>query len=109
MNPILKKLNFKDKELVAVLNAPASFDANIEDFKVFAKVDLKHFKTKTYPFLLFFPKNQKELKTIVEKVSPTLEQDCDIVFWVANPKKPSKKYNSDGSTTKVQPMQLHCI
>ncbi len=95
MNPVFKKLNFKDQELVCILNAPPSTKTFIGDLKELTKVDLKYYKRKNYQFLLFFAENEKELKTISQKVSPTLEQEYDIVFWVAYPKKSSKKYKSD--------------
>jgi len=95
MNPIFKKLNYKDQELICVLNAPESFASNLAKMEALTKIDIKYYKSKIYPFLLFFAKNEQEFKTIAKKVSPTLEMDLDIVFWVAYPKKSSKKYNSN--------------
>ena len=83
MNPIFKKLYYKDQDLICVLNAPESFDSNLDEMLALTKVDLKYYKSKTYPFLMFFAENEKEFKTIAQKVSPTLELDLDIVFWVA--------------------------
>ena len=78
MNPIFKKLNYKDQDLICVLNAPESFDSNLNEMLALTKVDLKYYKSKTYPFLMFFAENEKEFKTIAQKVSPTLELDLAL-------------------------------
>lgn len=95
MNPIFKKLNFKDQAIVCVLNAPDSFLPAIEEMASVTKVDIKYSKSKNYPFVLFFAENEDTFKTIVNKISPTLETEDDLIFWVAYPKKSSKKFKSD--------------
>lgn len=93
MDPLIKKLNYKDQEIVAILAAPESFDAVIQTWRELTAVDV-HLKEHTkYDFVLAFAATASDIAQFVTQLKDHLVEDP--VLWMAYPKKSSKKYNSD--------------
>jgi hypothetical protein len=93
MDPLIKKLNYKDQELVAILGAPASFQASLDKWRELADVDT-HLKGETvYGFMLIFARTVADIKQYASQIGDHLIDDP--VFWVAYPKKSSRNYDSD--------------
>jgi hypothetical protein len=88
MNPLVKKIFFKNQEPVLLLNLPPELQTLSQDFAK-AHTSLKG----KYGFLLAFVKSMAE----GEKLAKILPKHVDekTVVWVAYPKGTSKKYKSD--------------
>ena len=93
MNPVFKKLNFKDQPVVHIIDAPASFDAALEEMKPFTKVKTTLKKGENCSFFLAFCTKQLEVEAAAAKIADSLEGDG--VLWFAYPKGSSKKYTCD--------------
>src|SRR5262249_19425356 len=85
------KLNLKDQKDIVVLNAPTSFNAELDQLKG-VKV---HTKVSTQPiaFALAFVTRQDDLDAFAKSV--TARADGDAVVWFAYPKASSKRYKSE--------------
>jgi hypothetical protein len=89
-----KKLNLKDQQQIFVLNAPASFDSELnrlEDVTVNRSIG----RTKQIDFVLAFVTKRTEIETITRKISDKAVGDA--VIWFAYPKMSSKKYQCNFS------------
>jgi len=93
MDPLFKKLNYKEQPKIFVLNHPESFNKSLKNISAFADVKTAVRKTNKIEFAIIFATKQVELNKLVTKVAPLLQGDA--VFWVAYPKKSSKKYKAD--------------
>lgn len=93
MDPLIKKLNYKDQELVAVLGAPESFDPVLENWRTMADIDTHLQDNIQYEFVLTFARTTADIAHFAAQVKDHLVEDA--VFWVAYPKKSSKNYQSD--------------
>ena len=102
MNPIFKKLNYKDQPSVVVINAPPSFKKDMDEMKTVAKVITK-VPSGEISFFLAFVTRQDEVNSLAESVVPLMSGDG--LFWFAYPKGSSKKYkcefNRDSGWTTV--------
>jgi hypothetical protein len=93
MDNVFRKMNFKTSASVIVINAPSSFNENIEamsslaifynDFSVIEKTD----------FIIAFCTLQSEVDSIAVLATEKLEGDG--LLWFAYPKGTSKKYKCD--------------
>lgn len=94
MQPLLKKLQFKNQEVILVLNSPDEFKDSIIDFKNYTKVitEISGGKAKQ-SFILVFVKDIDGLKQSLEKIRSLINEES--ILWFAYPKKASKKYKSD--------------
>lgn len=94
MDPIFKKLNFKDQEEVYVLEAPEIFRPSMANMAELTQIHEEWPKgNASVNFLVVFVLDQASMEERVAKVLPTLVEDAH--FWVAYPKKSSKKYKTD--------------
>lgn len=93
MTDLLKKLNFKDHDPVAVLNAPLEFAATIRALEETATVHRTVGRTKSFAFAIAFATEQREVDAAVYALAPKL--DGDAVLWIAYPKGTSKRYTCD--------------
>lgn len=76
-----------------VLNAPESFEPELEAMASVTEVK-RHMKgVKAIPFFLGFATTQKTVDEIALKILPLLEEDG--LIWIAYPKGTSKKYSCD--------------
>ena len=92
MNPVFKKMQFKDSHKIVVLNPPEEFQPNLDDMTAITEIDLQLVKYQTYDFALVFVKSCAE---IADQIKITSNLNEDALFWFAYPKKSSKKYKSD--------------
>jgi hypothetical protein len=87
---IIKKLQFKLQPIALVLAAPPEFKTVLDFWKKISKLDTVIDKKKKYPFALGFVKTEADVKKLGADIIKQLEDDA--VFWMAYPKKTSKKY-----------------
>ena len=87
---LLKKLQFKNQPLALIVASPQEFNTVLSSWKKLTAIDTDIDKKKKYPFALGFVKSEAEVKKIGMSIAKQLEEDA--VFWMAYPKKSSKKY-----------------
>lgn len=95
MDPLLKKLNYKDGSDILVINIPIDCDQIIENFSRDGKVlrDVKDIGDQGIEFALVFLFNSDDINTLLPSVLDRVVGDA--IIWLAYPKKSSKKYSSD--------------
>jgi len=85
-------MNLKDQKQIVILNAPESFEREIETLGDVEVVrDLK--KAKPVQFSLAFVTKQHEVDSLATAIGKKAEGDA--VVWFAYPKGSSKKYKSE--------------
>ncbi|HMQ47954.1 MAG TPA: hypothetical protein PKA00_11220 [Saprospiraceae bacterium] len=90
MDPIFKKLNYKDQPSILVLQAPESFQTNMEAMKTFTQPLLETDALEAIEFAIAFVTRQEEINELVPRLVPRLKGDA--VLWLCYPKSTSKKY-----------------
>ncbi len=93
MNPLLKKLNFKDQKQVFLLNLPDDLGDLAASFAVLAEVHTASENMEKGDFLLIFTSKQAEVNAVAEIVAQNTEGDTTV--WFAYPKGTSKRYKCD--------------
>jgi hypothetical protein len=93
MNPVLKKLNYKQHSEIVVLNAPLSFQAILLDMPDVANIHTTIPEGKELEFILVFATTQSQVNEAVNNLIPLLK--ADGVVWFAYPKGTSKKYTCE--------------
>ena len=93
MNAILKKLNYKDQKQLFILNAPKSFEQEMNEMKRVTAIKSSIGSTKEIEFFLAFVTKQKEVDDLTKVVALTMQGDG--VLWFAYPKGTSKKYTCE--------------
>ncbi len=92
MTLLFKKLNLKDQKQVLILNAPDSFEPELETLEgVTVQRDLVEVQTIT--FSLAFVTKQAEVDELVGAIAPKTQGDA--IVWFAYPKGTSKKYKCE--------------
>lgn len=92
MSALFKKLNLGDNLKILVLNAPESFDGQLEELDG-VRV-LKRATTKTrVSFAIGFAVTQADLERVSSKLVQVAEGDA--IVWLAYPKKSSKNYSCE--------------
>ena len=92
MATIFEKLNLKDRQEIVVLDAPASFEAELADLPVITI----HRHLESAPevgFFLAFVTLQSEVDALSPEVASRAKGDA--IVWFAYPKGTSKKYKCD--------------
>jgi|SRR5581483_583256 len=89
MNPILKKLLYKDQNPLLLLSAPWEFQITAKDFARTVHTSPKG----NYNFILAFVRSKADARSIAKKASKAIGEKG--IFWMAYPKGTSKKYNAD--------------
>jgi hypothetical protein len=92
MGPIFTKLNLKDHDPVAVLNAPAEFEPELvalADRRVVRDLD----ELEAATFALGFARDRAELDPLCAALAAKAPGDATL--WIAYPKKSSKRYRAD--------------
>ena len=90
MTTLFKKLNFKDQEQILVVNAPTSFDKELNYIGEFTEVMKNVKKIETIDFAIIFVLTQEQIDNTIELIFPKLNGDA--VLWFCYPKGTSKKY-----------------
>jgi hypothetical protein len=93
MNSIFKKLNYKGQKTIHVINAPKSFEKNVNEMLSHAAFHATLSSPKQVEFLLAFVTKQTEVDEWSKKVNPLLIDDA--LVWFAYPKGTSKKYKCE--------------
>jgi len=93
MTPLFKKLNLKSHDPIHVLDAPASFDIELEAIKPFTTVKTNDISDATIGFAIVFVTQQQQIDRAVEQLALKLEGDA--VLWFCYPKASSKRYRCD--------------
>jgi hypothetical protein len=93
MSPLFKKLNFKDQQEIVIINAPESFEGELNEMQKVCAVESQFIAEKKVSFLMIFVKQQVEIdqysKIVVDHALG------DAIIWFVYPKKSSKKYKCD--------------
>ena len=93
MNPIFKKLNYKQQPEIIILNPPSSFQEAINEMDPSTRVLTTIPSGKQIDFALVFATTQQQVNGAVLQLAPLLLPDA--VLWFAYPKGSSKKYTCD--------------
>lgn len=93
MDAVFKKLNFKNQKTVVVLNAPQSFEANLDSIRDEASVLYTWDGLDEIDFVLLFATKQTEIDETIPQIAPLLKGDA--LVWMCYPKGTSKKYKCD--------------
>ena len=92
MTALFKKLNLKEQTELVILNAPESFDAELEPLEHYTiQRDLKG--VKRVQFVLAFATTQSQVDAAAKALAAKLEGDA--LVWFAYPKGSSKKYKCE--------------
>lgn len=93
MKDLLKKLNYKGQERIALINAGESFSNLIEHELKNVLIDKEIDPRYPYDFIIIFVKSVSEVETL----SPIAIHNliADGVLWFCYPKKTSKRFTSD--------------
>ncbi len=92
MNLLLKKINFKEQNEIAILNAPEEFLEQMNNFSTYLKV-INNLPIEKINIVLAFVKEQKQINNLAPLINRILENDA--LFWWAYPKGTSKKHTCD--------------
>jgi hypothetical protein len=93
MDAVFKKLNLKNQKTVVVLNAPDSFQVNLESIRGETLIRDTWEGLEEVEFILVFVLRQEEIDDIIPKIAPLLKGDA--ILWMCYPKGTSKKYKCD--------------
>jgi hypothetical protein len=93
MKDLLKKLNYKGQDRIALINSGESFSILVEKELENVLIDKEIDPRYPYDFIIIFVKSVSE----VESLSPIAIHNllADGMLWFCYPKKTSKKYTSD--------------
>ena len=90
--PLFKKMNLKDQEEILVLNAPSSFEKELNALKG-VKVVRSATGMKSIDFAIAFVITEAEVNAAMKTLSRIARGDA--VVWFAYPKGSSKRYRSE--------------
>jgi hypothetical protein len=93
MNPVFKKLNYKDQQQLHIINSPDSFKKETDEMKDAASIKTTLAGAKSVSFFLAFVTKQQEVNDLTSKVAALLEEDG--LLWFAYPKGTSKRYTCE--------------
>lgn len=91
--PLFKKLNFKNHSNILVLNAPESFETELEQIKNETIIVQDLMKITHIDFAIIFVSKQVEIEKSIKAIFSKLE--ADAILWYCYPKGSSKKYKCD--------------
>ena len=93
MNAVFKKMNYKDQELIHVLQGPDSFEAELQEMAAVTLVKKQLKASDRASFIVAFCTKRAEIDKFAPLFNKTLESDG--LLWIAYPKGTSKKYKCD--------------
>lgn len=93
MDPVFKKLNFKNQPEICVLNAPESFTTNLAAMQEFTVIKTTLDSVEKLQFGLVFVTRQAEVDFYATALEEKLEGDGQL--WFAYPKGSSKRYKCE--------------
>jgi hypothetical protein len=89
---IISKLQYRGQSPVLIVQHPSEFKLVVDAWKKLAAVETRINPKKTYGFTLCFVQSEADIRTTAAEIIQYLEDDG--LFWVAYPKKSSKKYQA---------------
>jgi hypothetical protein len=89
---VISKLQYKGQSPVLIVQHPPEFRPIVDAWKKLAAVETRIGPKKTYGFSLCFVQSEADIRTHAVDITRHLEDDG--IFWVAYPKKSSKKYQA---------------
>jgi len=93
MKELLEKLNYKDQQRIALLNADSKFRkrfaAALKSVIVDSEIDARFL----YKFMMVFVKNITKLEEATPAIIHNISDDGDL--WICFPRKTSKKLETD--------------
>lgn len=90
MSAVFKKLNYKNQDVLFILNAPDSFEKETKEMASLATIKTSLKGAKEIAFFLAFVTKQKEVDDLATKINDCLAEEG--LLWFAYPKGTSKKY-----------------
>ena len=93
MDPVFKKLNYKDQTDICVINAPESFESNLMAMKSYAGIHVDLEPLDKVHFFMAFVQTQNQVDALAPEMAEKLEGDG--IVWFCYPKKSSKKYTAE--------------
>ena len=93
MDAVFKKLNLKEQKTIVVLNAPESFQANLDSIRQEKEILTSLNHVSHLDFILVFVTQQSEIDYLIPTIGDLLEGDATL--WMCYPKGTSKKYKAD--------------
>jgi hypothetical protein len=93
MNPIFKKLNYKDQKVIHVFSPPPPFLHHMEEMRHSVEFRSALFPDESAVFILAFVTKQSEIDEMAPAFAAALVGDG--VLWFAYPKGTSKNYKCD--------------
>ena len=93
MSPFFKKLFYRDQDKILVLNLPDQLKKETEKVEDKVKIVTKPNRKIKVEFSLVFVQNVSQIEMIFPNVEAMFKDD--VVFWIAYPKKTSKRFPSD--------------
>ena len=86
-------MNYKGQDPIVVLDAPEAFVEALNEMREICTVHTELEAGTLYPYLLAFNVDIAALKKNVDRMESHIQEDA--IFYLAYPKKSSKKYKSD--------------
>lgn len=93
MNPVFKKMNYKEQTVIHSINTPESFEKELKEMTAVAAIKKQIKATDKAEFIIAFCTKQQEIDKLVPVFAKALQGDG--VLWFAYPKGSSKKYKCD--------------
>jgi hypothetical protein len=93
MNPIFKKLNYKDQKEIHILNAPPTFSGEMDSMRLKTVIKNTLAGARDVDFILAFTTRQRDVDELAAKITGILREDG--IIWFAYPKGTSKKYRCE--------------
>jgi hypothetical protein len=90
LTPLFRKLNLGTQGVIHVLNAPASFEAELSALQ---GISINRSVVGIVRFAIAFVITQAQLDAVSNKLATASEGDA--VLWIAYPKKTSKRYQCE--------------
>lgn len=93
VTPLFKKLNYKEQQALHIIQAPESFQNEMQAMNTVIPIFTSLAGKEPVEFFLAFVTRQQEVNTLAKKASTRLVDDG--LLWLAYPKGSSKKYTCD--------------
>jgi hypothetical protein len=93
MNPVFKKMNYKEQKVIHSINTPESFEKDLKEMAALATIKKQIKASDKAAFIIAFCTKQTEIDKLVPVFAKALQGDG--LLWFAYPKGTSKKYKCD--------------
>jgi hypothetical protein len=93
MNPVFKKMNYKEQKVIHAVNSPENFEKELKDMMAYATIKKQIKATDKADFIIAFCTKQSEIDKLTPVFAKALQGDG--LLWFAYPKGTSKKYKCD--------------